>query len=124
MRILLVRGGGAVVDGHDVDECADLVNNTLVVGFLRPVERVHGVLVCAVVDEEAVGGGEGVDALCEAAARECGEETRTWLASWTDVPEAAARMLAGDKVWSVRRALAACVFAPGSLEVLPFCVFF
>ena len=58
MRILLVRGGGAVVDGHDVDECADLVNNTLVVGFLRPVERVHGVLVCAVVDEEAVGGGK------------------------------------------------------------------
>lgn len=51
-------------------------------------------------------GGEGVDELCEAAARECGEETRTWIASWTDVPEAAARVLAGDKVWSVRRALA------------------
>ena len=51
-------------------------------------------------------GGEGVDALCEAAARECGEETRTWLASWTDTPEAAARVLAGDRVWSVRRALA------------------
>ena len=46
-------------------------------------------------------GGEDVDALCEAAARECGEETRTWLASWTDVPEDAARVLAGDKVWSV-----------------------
>ena len=43
-------------------------------------------------------GGEGVDALCEAAARESGEETRTWLASWTDTPEAAARVLAGDKV--------------------------
>lgn len=40
-------------------------------------------------------GGDGVDALCEAAARECGEETRTWLASWTSVPEAAARVLAG-----------------------------
>lgn len=51
-------------------------------------------------------GGEGVDALCEAAARECGEETRTWLASWTDTPEAAVRVLAGDRVWSVRRALA------------------
>lgn len=51
-------GGGAVVGGHDVDECADLVNNTLVVGFFVPVERVHGVLVCAVVDEETVGGGE------------------------------------------------------------------
>lgn len=51
-------GGGAVVGGHDVDECADLVNNTLVVGFFVPVERVRGVLVCAVVDEETVGGGE------------------------------------------------------------------
>lgn len=60
-------------------------------------------------------GGEGVDALCEAAARECGEETRTWLASWTDTPEAAARVLAGDKVWSVRRALADNVFAPGDV---------
>lgn len=60
-------------------------------------------------------GGEGVDALCEAAARECGEETRTWLASWTGVPEAAARVLAGDKVWSVRRALADNVFVPGDV---------
>ena len=60
-------------------------------------------------------GGDGVDALCEAAARECGEETRTWLASWTDTPEAAARMLAGDKVWSVRRALADNVSAPGDV---------
>lgn len=60
-------------------------------------------------------GGEGVDALCEAAARESGEETRTWLASWTDTPEAAARVLAGDKVWSVRRALADNVFAPGDV---------
>ena len=60
-------------------------------------------------------GGEGVDALCEAAARESGEETRTWLASWTDTPEAAARMLAGDKVWSVRRALADNVSAPGDV---------
>lgn len=51
-------------------------------------------------------GGEGVGALCEAAARECGEETRAWLASWTDTPEAVARVLAGDRVWSVRRALA------------------
>lgn len=60
-------------------------------------------------------GGEGVDALCEAAARECGEETRTWLASWTSVPEATARVLAGDKVWSVRRALADNVFVPGDV---------
>lgn len=60
-------------------------------------------------------GGEGVDKLCEAAARESGEETRTWLASWTDTPEAAARVLAGDKVWSVRRALADNVFAPGDV---------
>lgn len=60
-------------------------------------------------------GGEGVDALCEAAARESGEETRTWLASWTDTPEAASRMLAGDKVWSVRRALADNVSAPGDV---------
>ena len=60
-------------------------------------------------------GGAGVDALCEAAARECGEETRTWLASWTDVPEAAARVLAGDKVWSVRRALADNVFVPADV---------
>ena len=60
-------------------------------------------------------GGEGVDALCEAAARECGEETRTWLASWTGVPEAAARVLAGDSVWSVRRALADNVSAPADL---------
>lgn len=60
-------------------------------------------------------GGEGVDALCEAAARECGEETRTWLASWTDTPEAAARVLAGDSVWSVRRALADNVFVPGDV---------
>ena len=60
-------------------------------------------------------GGDGVDALCEAAARECGEETRTWLASWTDTPEAAARVLAGDKVWSVRRALADNVNVPGDV---------
>lgn len=60
-------------------------------------------------------GGEGVDALCEAAARECGEETRAWLASWADVPEVAARVLAGDKVWSVRRALADNVFVPGDV---------
>lgn len=51
----------------------------------------------------------------EAAARECGEETRAWLASWTDTPEAAARVLAGDKVWSVRRALADNVFVPGDV---------
>lgn len=60
-------------------------------------------------------GGEGVDELCEAAARECGEETRTWLASWTSVPEAAARVLAGDKVWSVRRALADNASVPGDV---------
>ena len=60
-------------------------------------------------------GGEGVDALCEAAARECGEETRTWLASWTGVPEDAARVLAGDKVWSVRRALADNASVPGDV---------
>ena len=60
-------------------------------------------------------GGEGVDALCEAAASECGEETRTWLASWTDTPEAAARMLAGDSVWSVRRALADNASVPGDV---------
>lgn len=60
-------------------------------------------------------GGEGVDALCEAAARECGEETRTWLASWTDTPEAAARVLAGDSVWSVRRALADNASAPADV---------
>lgn len=60
-------------------------------------------------------GGEGVDALCEAAARESGEETRTWLASWTDTPEAAARVLAGDKVWSVRRALADNASVPGDV---------
>ena len=60
-------------------------------------------------------GGEGVDALCEAAARECGEETRTWIASWTDTPEVAARVLAGDKVWSVRRALADNASVPGDV---------
>lgn len=60
-------------------------------------------------------GGEGVDALCEAAARECGEETRTWLASWTDAPEAVARVLAEDKVWSVRRALADNANAPADV---------
>lgn len=60
-------------------------------------------------------GGEGVDELCEAAARECGEETRTWLASWTGVPESVARVLAGDSVWSVRRALADNVSAPGDV---------
>ena len=60
-------------------------------------------------------GGEGVDALCEAAAHECGEETRTWLASWTDAPESAARVLAGDSVWSVRRALADNVNVPGDV---------
>ena len=60
-------------------------------------------------------GGEGVDALCEAAARECGEETRTWLASWTNTPEAAARVLAEDRVWSVRRALADNVFVPADV---------
>lgn len=60
-------------------------------------------------------GGEGVDALCEAAARESGEETRTWLASWTSVPEAAARVLAGDSVWSVRRALADNASVPGDV---------
>ena len=60
-------------------------------------------------------GGDGVDALCEAAARESGEETRTWLASWTDTPEAAARMLAGDSVWSVRRALADNANAPADV---------
>lgn len=60
-------------------------------------------------------GGEGVDALCEAAARECGEETRAWLASWTSVPEATARVLAGDRVWSVRRALADNVNVPADV---------
>ena len=60
-------------------------------------------------------GGEGVDALCEAAARECGEETRTWLASWTGTPEVAARVLAGDRVWSVRRALADNVSVPADV---------
>lgn len=60
-------------------------------------------------------GGDGVDALCEVAARESGEETRTWLASWTDTPEAAARALGGDKVWSVRRALADNVNVPGDV---------
>lgn len=75
------------------------------VGEMRTYELTHFV----------TRGGEGVDALCEAAARECGEETRTWLASWTGVPEAAARVLAGDKVWSVRRALADNVFVPGDV---------
>lgn len=75
------------------------------VGEMRTYELTHFV----------TRGGEGVDALCEAAARESGEETRTWLASWTDTPEAAARMLAGDKVWSVRRALADNVSAPGDV---------
>lgn len=60
-------------------------------------------------------GGEGVDALCEAAARECGEETRAWLASWADAPEAVARVLAGDRVWSVRRALADNASVPGDV---------
>lgn len=60
-------------------------------------------------------GGEGVDALCEAAASECGEETRTWLASLTGVPEAAARVLAGDSAWSVRRALADNASVPGDV---------
>ena len=60
-------------------------------------------------------GGEGVDALCEAAASECGEETRAWLASWTSVPEATARVLAGDCVWSVRRALADNASAPADV---------
>lgn len=60
-------------------------------------------------------GGAGVDALCEAAARECGEETRAWLASWTDTPEDVARVLAGDRVWSVRRALADNANAPADV---------
>lgn len=60
-------------------------------------------------------GGAGVDALCEAAARECGEETRAWLAAWTDTPEDVARVLAGDRVWSVRRALADNVFVPADV---------
>ena len=60
-------------------------------------------------------GGDGVDELCEAAARECGEEMRTWLASWTSVPEATARVLAGDRVWSVRRALADNASAPADV---------
>ena len=60
-------------------------------------------------------GGDGVDELCEAAARECGEETRTWLASWASVPEATARVLAGDCVWSVRRALADNASAPADV---------
>lgn len=60
-------------------------------------------------------GGEGVDEMCEAAARESGEETRTWLASWTGVPEAAASVLAGDSVWSVRRALADNASVPGDV---------
>ena len=60
-------------------------------------------------------GGEGADALCEAAARECGEETRTWLASWDDTPEATVRVLAGDRVWSVRRALADNANAPADV---------
>lgn len=75
------------------------------VGEMRTYELTHFV----------TRGGEGVDALCEAAARESGEETRTWLASWTDTPEAAARVLAGDKVWSVRRALADNASVPGDV---------
>ena len=87
------------------NECVQVAWMVGYAGEMRTYELTHFV----------TRGGDGVDALCEAAARECGEETRTWLASWTDVPEAAARVLAGDKVWSVRRALADNVSAPGDV---------
>lgn len=87
------------------NECVQVAWMVGYAGEMRTYELTHFV----------TRGGEGVDALCEAAARECGEETRTWLASWTGVPEAAARVLAGDKVWSVRRALADNAFAPGDV---------
>jgi len=87
------------------NECVSVAWMVDKVGEMRTYELTHFV----------TRGGDGVDALCEAAARECGEETRTWLASWTDVPEAAARVLAGDKVWSVRRALADNASVPGDV---------
>lgn len=87
------------------NECVSVAWMVDKVGDMRTYELTHFV----------TRGGEGVDALCEAAARECGEETRTWLASWTDTPEAAARVLAGDKVWSVRRALADNASVPGDV---------
>lgn len=67
------------------NECVSVAWMVDKVGEMRTYELTHFV----------TRGGEGVDALCEAAARESGEETRTWLASWTDTPEAAARVLAG-----------------------------
>lgn len=87
------------------NECVQAAWMVDKVGEMRTYELTHFV----------TRGGDGVDALCEAAARECGEETRTWLASWTGVPEAAARVLAGDKVWSVRRALADNASVPGDV---------
>lgn len=87
------------------NECASAAWMVDKAGEMRTYELTHFV----------TRGGEGVDALCEAAARESGEETRTWLASWTDTPEAAARVLAGDKVWSVRRALADNASVPGNV---------
>ena len=87
------------------NECVQVAWMVGYAGEMRTYELTHFV----------TRGGEGVDALCEDAARECGEETRTWLASWTSVPEAAARVLAGDSVWSVRRALADNVFVPGDV---------
>ena len=87
------------------NECVSVAWMVDKVGEMRTYELTHFV----------TRGGDGVDALCEAAARECGEETRTWLASWTGVPEAAASVLAGDSVWSVRRALADNVFVPADV---------
>ena len=87
------------------NECVQAAWMVDKVGEMRTYELTHFV----------TRGGDGVDALCEAAARECGEETRTWLASWTSVPEATARVLAGDSVWSVRRALADNASVPGDV---------
>lgn len=87
------------------NECVSAAWMVSYAGEMRTYELAHFV----------TRGGDGVDALCEAAARECGEETRTWLASWTGVPEAAARVLAVDKVWSVCRALADNASAPGDV---------
>lgn len=60
-RLRVARGlvcGCHGVDGHDVDEAVDFVNDTLVAGFLRPVEVVHCLLVCAALNEDCVCGRE------------------------------------------------------------------
>lgn len=57
-------------------------------------------------------GGEGVDELMEAVAREGGVEARSFLADCVGMSDECARILSGDDSWEVRRALASNVSAP------------